>query len=104
MGIVPLQFLEGENADSLGLSGKEKYTIKIPQDIRPLQELTVEVRHGYFILQDQLCICALKIIPETRYFIHWKLKFGYSSVSGIIEYAFLKHYLFMYFTRMTILC
>jgi aconitate hydratase len=47
MGIIPLQYLEGQNADSLGLTGKEKYTIKIPQNIRPLQELTVEVRHGY---------------------------------------------------------
>jgi aconitase A len=70
MGIVPLQFLEGENADTLGLTGKEKYTIKIPQDIRPLQELTVEVRHTFFILEDHLCICALQIIPETGYFIH----------------------------------
>jgi aconitate hydratase len=43
MGIVPLQFLEGQNADTLGLTGKEKYTIKIPQDIRPLQQLKVEV-------------------------------------------------------------
>jgi len=43
MGIVPLQYMEGQNADTLGLTGKEKYTIKIPQDVRPLQELTVEL-------------------------------------------------------------
>jgi len=46
MGIVPLQYMEGQNADTLGLTGKEKYTIKIPQDIRPLQELTVELDNG----------------------------------------------------------
>jgi len=27
MGILPLQFLEGENADSLGLTGRETYDI-----------------------------------------------------------------------------
>lgn len=48
MGIVPLQYVEGQNADTLGLTGKEKYSIKIPQDIRPLQELTVEVRYSYY--------------------------------------------------------
>lgn len=52
MGIVPLQYVEGQNADTLGLTGKEKYTIKIPQDIRPLQELTVKVRYSYYLLQD----------------------------------------------------
>ncbi|XP_069679495.1 cytoplasmic aconitate hydratase-like isoform X2 [Periplaneta americana] len=46
MGVVPLQYLEGQNAESLGLTGKEKYTIKIPQDLRPLQQLTVEVDNG----------------------------------------------------------
>jgi len=46
MGIIPLQYLEGQNADTLGLTGKEKYTIKIPKDIRPQQQLTVEVDNG----------------------------------------------------------
>jgi aconitate hydratase len=48
MGIIPLQYLEGQNADTLDLTGKEKYTIKIPKDIRPLQQLTVEVGYSYF--------------------------------------------------------
>lgn len=54
MGIVPLQYVEGQNADTLGLTGKEKYTIKIPEDIRPLQELTVKVRYSYYLLQSWL--------------------------------------------------
>ena len=29
MGILPLQFIEGENADSLGLNGTEQFTIEI---------------------------------------------------------------------------
>lgn len=43
MGIIPLQFLEGENADKLGLSGKELFSVEIPQDLKPGQQLTVKV-------------------------------------------------------------
>uniref|UniRef100_A0A4W3HJL0 Iron-responsive element-binding protein 2 n=1 Tax=Callorhinchus milii TaxID=7868 RepID=A0A4W3HJL0_CALMI len=35
MGVIPLQFLPGENAEVLGLTGKEQYTIKLPQDLSP---------------------------------------------------------------------
>lgn len=31
MGIVPLQFLPGESADSLGLTGREEFTVKLPE-------------------------------------------------------------------------
>lgn len=43
MGIVPLQYKEGENATSLGLTGEEKFSIQIPADLKPLQTITVEV-------------------------------------------------------------
>lgn len=29
MGILPLEFLEGENSEKLGLSGKEKYSLDL---------------------------------------------------------------------------
>ena len=43
MGIIPLQFLKGQQASSLGLTGKEKYTINIPEDVRPGQIIKVQV-------------------------------------------------------------
>ena len=43
MGIVPLQFLPGENADSLKLTGKESYSIDIPSDVAPGQVVMVKV-------------------------------------------------------------
>ena len=43
MGIAPLQFVKGESADTLELSGKERFTISIPEDLSPLQELAVKV-------------------------------------------------------------
>ncbi|XP_060770372.1 iron-responsive element-binding protein 2 [Neoarius graeffei] len=46
MGIAPLQFLPGQSAESLGLCGKEKFSISIPEQITPQQELTVLTSTG----------------------------------------------------------
>jgi aconitate hydratase len=32
MGILPLQFLPGESAATLGLTGRESYTVELPAD------------------------------------------------------------------------
>jgi aconitate hydratase len=45
MGILPLQYLPGESAASLGLSGRETFSITgIADGLRPRQELTVTAR------------------------------------------------------------
>ena len=42
MGVLPLQFKDGENADSLGLTGREVYGIAgLGDDLQPLQDVTV---------------------------------------------------------------
>jgi aconitate hydratase len=41
MGVLPLQFAAGENADSLGLNGTETYDIEGLADLSPAAELTV---------------------------------------------------------------
>lgn len=49
MGIVPLCFKPGEDADTLGLTGHERYTIDLPakiSDIRPGQDITVTTDVG----------------------------------------------------------
>ena len=43
MGIMPLEYLPGENADSLGLTGKESYTIEVPEDLQTGQAVDVKV-------------------------------------------------------------
>ena len=44
MGILPLQFKQGENKESLGLTGKEVYDIEgIEAGLKPRQEVTVKV-------------------------------------------------------------
>lgn len=41
MGLVPLQFLPGQNAETLGLSGKESYSINLPKHLTPGQNIQV---------------------------------------------------------------
>uniref|UniRef100_A0A665UP56 Cytoplasmic aconitate hydratase n=1 Tax=Echeneis naucrates TaxID=173247 RepID=A0A665UP56_ECHNA len=42
MGLIPLEYLPGDTADSLGLTGRERYTITIPQQLTP--RMTVDVK------------------------------------------------------------
>jgi len=42
MGVLPLQFKAGENAQTLGLTGTETFTIKGIADLQPGKELTIK--------------------------------------------------------------
>jgi aconitate hydratase len=47
MGVLPLQFKPGQNAESLSLTGRERLSIRgITGDIRPRQDVTVEVERA----------------------------------------------------------
>nr|BAM18054.1 iron regulatory protein 1A [Papilio xuthus] len=46
MGIIPLQFLEGENAESLGITGKETYSVQLPDNLSPGDMATVTMDNG----------------------------------------------------------
>jgi len=35
MGVLPLQFKEGENAETLGLTGKEVFDVHIDENVKP---------------------------------------------------------------------
>jgi aconitate hydratase len=41
MGVLPLQFLEGEGVDELGLTGRETFTVSGLSDLEPRQEVEV---------------------------------------------------------------
>uniref|UniRef100_A0A8C4E8K5 Cytoplasmic aconitate hydratase n=2 Tax=Dicentrarchus labrax TaxID=13489 RepID=A0A8C4E8K5_DICLA len=42
MGVIPLEYLPGNTADSLGLTGRERYTVIIPEPLTP--RMTVDVK------------------------------------------------------------
>ncbi|GAA5504154.1 aconitate hydratase A [Deinococcus xinjiangensis] len=43
MGIMPLQYKNGETADSLGITGEETFDFILPADLKPRQDVTVKL-------------------------------------------------------------
>lgn len=43
MGVIPLQYLPGEDAGTLGLTGRERYTIIIPEKLTPQMNVQIKV-------------------------------------------------------------
>jgi aconitate hydratase len=41
MGVLPLEHLHGESADSLGLDGTESFAVAIDESVQPREEITV---------------------------------------------------------------
>lgn len=48
IGIAPLQFCPGENPTTLGLTGREQFSIMFPPDLSPRMTLDVKVSLQYF--------------------------------------------------------
>ncbi|CAN9509785.1 unnamed protein product [Ophioblennius macclurei] len=46
MGVIPLEYLPGDTADSLGLTGRERYTVVIPEQLTPRMNVTVQIDSG----------------------------------------------------------
>ncbi|XP_019410628.1 PREDICTED: cytoplasmic aconitate hydratase [Crocodylus porosus] len=46
MGVIPLQYLPGENAETLGLTGRERYTIIIPEELKPRMNVQIQLDSG----------------------------------------------------------
>ncbi|CAG4980680.1 unnamed protein product [Parnassius apollo] len=46
MGIIPLQFLPGDSASALGLTGTEQYSVLLPDHLRPEDLATVQMDNG----------------------------------------------------------
>ncbi|XP_032069069.1 cytoplasmic aconitate hydratase isoform X1 [Thamnophis elegans] len=46
MGVIPLQYLPGQDAESLGLTGRERYTIIIPEDLTPGMNIQIKLDTG----------------------------------------------------------
>ncbi|KAF5458346.1 hypothetical protein F2P56_022383 [Juglans regia] len=69
MGVIPLCFKAGEDADTLGLTGHERYTIDLPSkisEIKPGQDVTVTTDTG----KSFTCIARFDTEVELAYFNH----------------------------------
>jgi aconitate hydratase len=77
MGVLPLQFREGENAEKLGLTGDEKYTIEGIADLQPRQDLEVKVTRDGGEEFSFTARCRIDTFNELEYF----------RAGGILQYV-----------------
>ncbi len=71
MGVLPLQFTEGQNAASLGLTGFEEYNIEgIAADLRPGKRMTVSTRAADDTTRTFTVICRIDTPNEVDYYRH----------------------------------
>ncbi len=68
MGVLPLQFNEGENAASLKLDGVETFTIRDVAGIKPRQEVEVEVIESDGHVRTITARCRIDTYNELEYF------------------------------------
>ena len=70
MGVLPLTFLPGTNADTFGLDGTETYDIAVDDNLTPRQELTVgAIRSGGEVVEFR-AIARVDTPVEVEYLRH----------------------------------
>lgn len=71
MGVLPLQFCEGVNAQSLKLDGSETYGIDgLRKSVRPQQEVTLEIRRIDGSIEKVPLILRIDTAIEVDYYRH----------------------------------
>ena len=71
MGVLPLQFEEGTNAQTLGLDGSETFDVTgIAAGLRPRQKVTLRIRRKDGISQDVSVMVRIDTPIEVDYYVH----------------------------------
>jgi aconitate hydratase len=69
MGVLPLRFKEGQNAESLGLDGSEVYTIEgLHNDMPPKSEVTVKAKKSDGTVISFTTVAQLNTPVEVNYY------------------------------------
>jgi aconitate hydratase len=68
MGVLPLQFQDGETADSLGLDGTETFSITGVGKIEPRQDVEVQVKEADGATRSFTARCRIDTYNELEYF------------------------------------
>ncbi|HUP67197.1 MAG TPA: aconitate hydratase AcnA [Sphingomicrobium sp.] len=68
MGVLPLQFRDGENAESLGLTGNETFSISGVAEIEPRQDVEVRVSRADGTSTTITARCRIDTYNELEYF------------------------------------
>lgn len=68
MGVLPLQFADGETAESLGLTGFETYTINVDDQLKPGQHVTVDIVDEDGAARSIETVCRIDTPVEVQYY------------------------------------
>jgi aconitate hydratase len=68
MGVLPLQFLNGENRESLGFTGDEQFTVLGIAGLQPRQEIDVEVTRADGVKSTFRARVRIDTMNELEYF------------------------------------
>lgn len=70
MGVLPLQFKEGESADSLGLTGKEAFEVDIDESVMPRDIVTVKATDENGKVTEFEAVARFESEVEIDYYRH----------------------------------
>jgi len=68
MGVLPLQFKDGDSAESLGLTGEESYSIAIDDKLQPRQDVEVTVTNAEGNQRVITMLCRVDTPVEVDYY------------------------------------
>ena len=68
MGVLPLQFRDGESAESHGLTGRETFSIAVDDDLRPGQDVVVTVTGEGAAEKVITAVCRIDTPIEVDYY------------------------------------
>ncbi|WP_339857269.1 aconitate hydratase AcnA [uncultured Nisaea sp.] len=78
MGVLPLQFKDGENRETLGLKGTEKFDITgIADGITPRMDVLCKITYADGSTKDVTLLCRIDTADEVDYYRH----------GGILQYV-----------------
>jgi aconitate hydratase len=80
MGVLPLQFTGGQNRESLGFTGDERFTVLGVADLQPRQDVEVEVTRADGSRTSFTARCRIDTLNELEYF----------RAGGILHYVLRK--------------
>ena len=80
MGVLPLQFLEGDTRETLGLTGDDTFTITGVADLKPRQTVTVNVTRADGSTFSFDTLCRIDTANEVEYYMN----------GGILHYVLRK--------------
>lgn len=80
MGVLPLQFKNGESRETLGLKGDDSFTIEGVANLKPRQDVTVNVTRADGSTFSFTALCRIDTVNELDYFLN----------GGILQYVLRK--------------